>query len=153
MILPVPTTDALAMLNLPSDLAANPVFAAHAPLVLALLASSLDPVAYASLTASAPEDDPDPDLAVAAPLSYAFLLLASTAEFLNLKTVGQGIIKVVGLDAAQTALLSGDEIEALKRRLTVRALDPIRSWLSDAGLASLAAAQPTGPSGFRIALI
>lgn len=153
MTLPVPTTDALAMLNLPSDLAGNPIFAAHAPLVLASLSTALDPATYTLLTDPDPGDFPSADLAAAAPLAYAFLLLASTAEFLNLKTVGQGIIKVVGLDSASTALLSGSEIEDLKRRLTGRALEPLRAWLSTDGLAALAAAQATGPSGFRIALI
>lgn len=151
-ILPVPVTEALAVLNLPADLASNSLFQEHTPLVMELLSTYLEPASYAALSTSG-DDEPSEALATNARASFCFLLLASTLEFLNLKTVGEGIVKNVGLDASQTALLTGAEIEAFQARLTRRALSALTPWLSDAGHAALASSFPSGPSGFRVALI
>ena len=151
--LPIPTPEALQILNLPAEMAANAVFQQHAPLVLASLEEVLDEDAYTALTAADPDPAPDASLAAVSRLAYSFLLLESTCEFLNLKTLGEGIVKSIGLDAASTALLSGDEVEAFKRRLTFRALTILRAWLNDTGLSRLAAAEPSGPKRLRIAII
>lgn len=153
-IIPVPVIEALATLNLPADLASNALFQEHSPLVMALLESCLEPESYASLIGEGEdEDEPSDSLATNVRAAFCFLLLASTVEFLNLKTVGEGIVKVVGLDASQTALLTGAEIEALQNRLTRRALSSLTPWLSADGHATLASSFPTGPSGLRVAVI
>ena len=149
--IPVPVPYALNALNLPADMAKNPVFQEHEPLVMAELEICLEPEAYASLTDGA--EPPSEFLEVAAKGAYCFLLLASTLEFLNLKTVGEGIVKVIGLDASHTDLLTGEEIEAFRARLYRRALGSLTSWLSPRGHEIYAMSFPSGTAGIRIAVI
>ncbi|MDD3535172.1 MAG: hypothetical protein PHC50_03385 [Candidatus Cloacimonetes bacterium] len=173
--IPLTPVAALAQVNLPLDLAGNPVFTSHTLLVMSLLQDYSTTDAFEEATLDIPEPttpltDTDPDLSenendIEAPLplftplqiqfraAFAFLLLASTAEFLNLKTLGEGIVKTVGLDAAATQLLTGHEIEAFASRLTRRALLSIQPWLSPAGLATLELLSPENPKPLRISLI
>jgi hypothetical protein len=60
-------------------------------------------------------------------------MLYSTAEFLNLKTLGEGIVKTVGLDQSATELLTGGEIDSFKANLELRALTGLRDYLNQQG--------------------
>jgi len=60
-------------------------------------------------------------------------MLHSTAEFLNLKTLGEGIVKTVGLDQSATELLTGSEIDSFKANLELRALTGLRDYLNQQG--------------------
>lgn len=152
ILLPVPTSEVVNILNLPAELASNPVFDEHAALVLAQIESLVDADEYALATTEG-DEDPALSLQVAFRFGFAFLLLASVAEFLNLKTLGEGIVKTIGLDSAATQLLTGAEIEAFKKALTTRALKALEPSLNEEGLALLATSQ-TNPSGrVRVALI
>lgn len=149
--IPVPVPEVLNALNLPEDMARNPVFPEHEPHVLAQLERYLEPDAYAALAGTG--EEPSETLAVNARLAYCFLILASTLEFLNLKTVGQGIVKVIGLDATETALLTGEEIAAFQKRLLNRALAPLTPWLSPEGHEAYARSFPVASGRLRISVI
>jgi len=57
-------------------------------------------------------------------------MLQSTCEFLNLKTLGEAIVKTVGLDQSASELLTGSEIDAFKANLELRALIGLRDYLN-----------------------
>lgn len=149
-MIPVPIAEALAGLNLPADVANNPIFGEHAPLVMNYLERVMLPEPFELV--SRPKEEKTVILEPIIKQVYGFLLLASTLEFLNINTLGQGIIKVIGLDATQTALLSGAEVEAMRRRLTRRALRAIVNWLNEEGLAELHELEP-GPGKLRVSVI
>ena len=69
-------------------------------------------------------------------------MLHSTTEFLNLKTLGEGIVKTVGLDQSATELLTGSEIDAFKANLERRALTLLRNYLNQCGMERLVELKP-----------
>ncbi|MCB5258862.1 MAG: hypothetical protein LHW48_00100, partial [Candidatus Cloacimonetes bacterium] len=77
-------------------------------------------------------------------------MLHSTAEFLNLKTLGEGIVKTVGLDQSATELLTGSEIDAFKANLELRALTVLSSYLNQTGLDRLNELKPRTPRVIRV---
>ncbi len=146
--IPVTTADVLKMLNLPADMSTNDIFELHSPLVLKMLSEYTTEDAYAEALDDE-EAEPGEDEAVvyttlqtAFRFGYAFLMLNSTCEFLNLKTVGQGIVKTIGLDSSATALLTGGEIDAFKDSLETRALTLLKAYLSPVGIARMDALNP-----------
>ncbi len=167
--IPLSPSEALAQVNLPADLANNPVFKSHTPLVMTQLQSYSTADAWEEATADLSElitplnTEPEPETEPTEPdytqlqiqfrACFAFLLLASTAEFLNLKTVGEGIVKTIGLDNSATSLLSGHEIEAFANRLTRRALLAIEPWLSPLGYSVLADLSPDAPKKIKVSLL
>jgi len=80
-------------------------------------------------------------------------MLYSTAEFLNLKTLGEGIVKTVGLDQSATELLTGSEIDAFKANLELRALTVLSSYLNQTGLDRLNELKPRTPRVIRVGVI
>jgi len=68
-------------------------------------------------------------------------MLHSTCEFLNLKTLGEEIVKTVGLDQSATELLTGSEIDSFKANLELRALTGLRDYLNQQGQNRLGRAQ------------
>jgi hypothetical protein len=80
-------------------------------------------------------------------------MLHSTCEFLNLKTLGEGIVKTVGLDQSATELLTGSEIDAFKANLELRALTVLSSYLNPAGLDRLNELKPRQPRPIRVGVI
>lgn len=80
-------------------------------------------------------------------------MLQSTCEFLNLKTLGEGIVKTVGLDQSATELLTGSEIDAFKANLELRALTVLSSYLNPAGLDRLNELKPRQPRAIRVGVI
>jgi len=113
-VIPIPVeTDAmLAILNLPKEMGDNGIFKEHRTLVLEMVRSVVLPEHY---TRAIQEDMPEDDtLLISFRFGFCFLMLHSTCEFLNLKTLGEGIVKTVGLDQSATELLKGSEIDAFK---------------------------------------
>ena len=145
---PVAAATLVGFLNLPADMSSLQVFTEHQPLVLSQLQLYLTAEAYTNITSSTPSLPIAPFKA-----AYCFLMLSSTAEFLNLKTIGQGIVKTVGIDAASTELLTGVEIEHFKKNLEVRALKAALAYLSPDGLARLDELSPRPPKKLRIGII
>ena len=149
--IPVETIEVLAVLNLPKEMADNVIFKEHRGLVLETIRSLVLDNFYQDATrVDYPEDDP---FLISFRFGYCFLMLQSTCEFLNLKTLGEGIVKTVGLDQSATELLTGSEIDAFKANLELRALTILQSYLNPAGLDRLNELKPRQPRAIRVGVI
>ena len=149
--IPVEIDTMLSILNLPKEMTSNGVFSEHQGLVMEMLRSLVLKDDYDLAThENLPENEP---LVVAFRFGYSFLMLYSTAEFLNLKTLGEGIVKTVGLDQSATELLTGSEIDAFKVNLELRALTILQAYLNPAGLDRLNELKPRQPRAIRVGVI
>ncbi len=149
--LPVELTDVLTFLNLPVEMESNSVFKLHRPIVLETIRSVvLDNFYQSAFDPRVGEEDP---LYIAFQSAYCFYMLHSTCEFLNLKTLGEGIVKTVGLDQSATELLTGAEIDAFKSKLELRALTVLTAYLNDAGKDRLGIISPRPPRVIRVGVI
>jgi hypothetical protein len=148
--IPVEPKALCAMLNLPDEMAGKPIFDQHVGLVLRHLERITQADALKDAFEDLREDDP---IYIGFRFGYAFLMLASVAEFLNLKTLGEGIVKTIGFDAQVTELLTGAEIEAFKNGIEKRALISLQPWLNECGLDRLEQLSPRPARRFRIGVI
>ena len=149
--IPVETSDVLAVLNLPKEMADNVIFKEHRGLVLETIRSLvLDNYYQDAIGHDYPEDDP---FLISFRFGFCFLMLQSTCEFLNLKTLGEGIVKTVGLDQSATELLTGSEIDAFKANLELRALTLLRNYLNQSGMERLTELKPRLPKVLRAGVI
>lgn len=149
--IPVDVNDVITILNLPGDMAENPIFSEHEALVLKRLAEICLEDDYND--AAGDDLEAGDAVYVAFRYGYAFLLLESVAEFLNLKTLGEGIVKSIGLDSSATELLTGAEIEAFKAKLETRALSLLKAYLNEDGLARLYELKPRPARLMRVGVI
>jgi hypothetical protein len=148
---PVEIDAMLAILNLPKEMGDNGIFKEHRTLVLEMVRSVVFPEHYTrAIQEDMPEDDP---LLISFRFGFCFLMLHSTCEFLNLKTLGEGIVKTVGLDQSATELLTGSEIDAFKANLELRALTVLSSYLNQTGLDRLNELKPRQPRLIRVGVI
>ena len=149
--IPVETIDLLAVLNLPREMADNVIFKEHKGLVLETIRSLVLENYYQDATRiDYPDDDP---FLISFRFGFCFLMLQSTCEFLNLKTLGEGIVKTVGLDQSATELLTGSEIDAFKAKLELRALTLLRNYLNQSGMDRLTELKPRLPKVLRAGVI
>lgn len=149
--IPVETDAMLAILNLPKEMANNGIFKEHQGLVLEMIHSVVLQEHYdRAIQEDLPELDP---LLIPFRFGFSFLMLYSTAEFLNLKTLGEGIVKTVGLDQSATELLTGSEIDAFKANLELRALVGLQAYLNPAGQEMLNELKPRPPRVIRVGVI
>ena len=149
--IPVETIDLLAALNLPKEMADNVIFKEHRGLVLETIRSLvLDNYYQDAIGHDYPEDDP---FLISFRFGFCFLMLQSTCEFLNLKTLGEGIVKTVGLDQSATELLTGSEIDAFKANLELMALTLLRDYLNQSGMERLVELKPRLPKVLRAGVI
>ena len=149
--IPVEIDAMLAILNLPREMGDNGIFKEHRTLVLEIVRSVVLPEHYTrAIQDDMPEDDP---FLISFRFGFCFLMLHSTCEFLNLKTLGEGIVKTVGLDQSATELLTGSEIDAFKANLELRALTGLRDYLNSAGLLRLDELKPRQPRAIRVGVI
>ena len=149
--IPVETDVMLAILNLPKEMSNNGIFREHQGLVMEMILSIVLQQYYDhAANDDLPEDDP---LLISFRFGFCFLMLHSTCEFLNLKTLGEGIVKTVGLDQSATELLTGSEIDAFKANLELRALTVLSSYLNQAGLDRLNELKPRQPRLIRVGVI
>ena len=149
--IPVETIDLLAVLNLPKEMADNIIFKEHKGLVMETIRSFVLDNYYQDATRiDYPEDDP---FLISFRFGFCFLMLHSTCEFLNLKTLGEGIVKTVGLDQSATELLTGSEIDAFKAKLELRALTLLRNYLNQSGMDRLTELKPRLPKVLRAGVI
>ena len=152
-MIPVPVeTDAmLAIINLPKEMSNNGVFNEHQGLVMELIHSLVLQEHYDRATHDdLPEDEP---FLISFRFGFSFLMLHSTAEFLNLKTLGEGIVKTVGLDQSATELLTGSEIDAFKTNLELRALILLQDYLNPQGRERLLELKPRLPKILKAGVI
>jgi len=141
----------LAILNLPKEMGDNGIFKEHRTLVLEIVRSIVLPEHYTrAIQEDMPEDDP---FLISFRFGFCFLMLHSTCEFLNLKTLGEGIVKTVGLDQSATELLTGSEIDAFKANLELRALTGLRDYLNPNGMQRLDELKPRPPGVIRVGVI
>ncbi len=149
--IPVETSDVLAVLNLPKEMVDNVIFKEHKGLVLETIRSLvLDNYYQDAIGHDYPDDDP---FLISFRFGFCFLMLQSTCEFLNLKTLGEGIVKTVGLDQSATELLTGSEIDAFKANLELRALTLLRNYLNQSGMERLVELKPRLPKVLRAGVI
>ena len=149
--IPVEIDAMLAVLNLPKEMGDNGIFKEHRTLVLEIVRSVVLPEHYTrAIQDDMPEDDP---FLISFRFGFCFLMLHSTCEFLNLKTLGEGIVKTVGLDQSATELLTGSEIDAFKANLELRALTILQAYLNPAGLDRLNELKPRQPRSIRVGVI
>jgi hypothetical protein len=149
--IPVETIDLLAVLNLPKEMADNVIFKEHRGLVMETIRSLvLDNFYHDAIRNDYPDDDP---FLVSFRFGFCFLMLQSTCEFLNLKTLGEGIVKTVGLDQSATELLTGSEIDAFKAKLELRALTLLRNYLNQSGMERLTELKPRLPKVLKAGVI
>ncbi|MCD8478774.1 MAG: hypothetical protein LRZ88_00115 [Candidatus Cloacimonetes bacterium] len=149
--IPVELDAMLAILNLPKEMGDNGIFKEHRTLVLEMVRSVVFPEHYTrAIQENMPEDDP---LLISFRFGFCFLMLQSTCEFLNLKTLGEGIVKTVGLDQSATELLTGSEIDAFKAKLELRALTLLRNYLNQSGMERLTELKPRLPKVLRAGVI
>ena len=149
--IPVEIDAMLAILNLPKEMADNVIFKEHRGLVLETIRSLvLDNHYQDAIRNDYPDDDP---FLISFRFGFCFLMLHSTCEFLNLKTLGEGIVKTVGLDQSATELLTGSEINAFKANLELRALTGLRDYLNPTGMQRLDELKPRPPRVIRVGVI
>lgn len=132
--IPVEVKTTLKVLNLDAELSANEVWSEHQANVLMWL----EKVTLSTAFVKALNEEPEGFIyANQFKYAYCFYLLSSVLEFINLKTLGSGIIKTTGIDAHTTELLTGDEIISFKNNLEIRALESVSVCLSSYGKARL----------------
>ena len=149
--IPVETDAMLAILNLPKEMSNNGIFKEHQSLVLEMIQSLVLQEHYDhAIHDDLPEEEP---FLISFRFGFCFLMLHSTAEFLNLKTLGEGIVKTAGLGQSATELLTGSEIDAFKNNLELRALTVLSSYLNPAGLERLNELKPRQPRDIRVGVI
>ena len=149
--IPVDTDVMLAILNLPKEMANNGIFKEHQGLVMEMIHSLVLQEHYDRATHDdLPEEEP---FLISFRFGFSFLMLHSTAELLNLKTLGEGIVKTVGLDQSATELLTGSEIDAFKANLELRALTLLRNYLNKSGMDRLTELKPRLPKVLRAGVI
>ena len=149
--IPVETDTMLAILNLPKEMSNNGIFKEHQGLVLEMIHSLVLQEHFDRATHDdLPEEEP---FLISFRFGFCFLMLHSTAEFLNLKTLGEGIVKTVGLDQSATELLTGSEIDAFKAKLELRALILLRNYLNQSGMERLTELKPRLPKVLRAGVI
>ena len=149
--IPVEIDAMLAILNLPKEMGDNSIFKEHRTLVLEMVRSVVLPEHYTrAIQEDMPEEEP---FLVSFRFGFCFLMLHSTAEFLNLKTLGEGIVKTVGLDQSATELLTGSEIDAFKANLELRALTILQAYLNSTGLDRLNELKPRQARAIRVGVI
>ncbi len=149
--IPVETNAMFAILNLPKEMGDNGIFKEHRGLVMEMIHSLVLQEHYDhAIHDDLPEEEP---FLISFRFGFCFLMLHSTAEFLNLKTLGEGIVKTVGLDQSATELLTGSEIDAFKNNLELRALTVLSSYLNPAGLERLNELKPRQARPIRVGVI
>ncbi|MDP3114074.1 MAG: hypothetical protein Q8M98_04775 [Candidatus Cloacimonadaceae bacterium] len=149
--IPVEIDDMLAILNLPKEMGDNGIFKEHKAIVMETIRTLVLVNHYQdAIRNDYPDDDP---FLISFRFAFCFLMLHSTCEFLNLKTLGEGIVKTVGLDQSATELLTGSEIDAFKANLELRALTGLREYLNQHGQNRLDELKPRPPRVIRVGVI
>jgi hypothetical protein len=152
-VIPIPVDiDAmLSILNLPKEMGENGIFKEHKAIVMETIRTLVLNNHYQDAVRNDyPDDDP---FLISFRFGFCFLMLHSTCEFLNLKTLGEGIVKTVGLDQSATELLTGSEIDAFKVNLELRALTGLRDYLNQHGQDRLNDLKPRPPRVIRMGVI
>lgn len=128
-VYPLNTSTVIQILNLSSDERITNTFTAHGGRAVLWLKKVSEEDTWDAVQGDLGESDAEESYKFA----YCYYLLASTIQFLNLKTIGEGIIKTTGLDQQSTELLTGGEIRSFKKNLEIQALETIEDYLNATG--------------------
>ena len=132
-LLPIDTADFLKTMNLDSDIGIDDLVTKHKPSVRLFIKKYAELEyyndVYLGVLPAANEDRDD-----SMKLAYCYLMMSYIVEFLNLKTIGKGIIKSTGIDSNKSELLTPDEIMRVKKSLEIQALELIYNYLSSTGI-------------------
>lgn len=157
--LPPSGAEFCAMMNLPADMASNPLWELHRSVAMGMIVRYAieDAVEDAqTYIPEEPEEGEDPviesEYYYAMRLAYSYFLLSQTAHLLNLKTIGQGIVKTIGIDASATELLTGYEMDQLADRLELKGLKALGNYISASGSLRERELIPA-PKRFRMSVI
>jgi len=157
--LPPSGTDFCMMMNLPSDMANNPLWGLHSSYVMSMMESYAIGDALEDAETYTPNEPEEGEEQVIESeyyhpmrLAYSYFLLSQTAHLLNLKTLGQGIVKSIGLDNSATALLTGHEMDQLANTFELKGLKALGEYISPEGIARERELTPA-PKRFRIGVI
>ena len=149
--IPVEIDTMLSILNLPKEMGDIGIFKEHKAIVMETIRTLvLDNHYQDAIRYDYPDDDP---FLISFRFGFCFLMLHSSCEFLNLNTLGEGIVKTVGLDQSATELLTGSEIDAFKANLELRALSVLSSYLNPTGLDRLNELKPRQARPIRVGVI
>ncbi|MDP3114213.1 MAG: hypothetical protein Q8M98_05480 [Candidatus Cloacimonadaceae bacterium] len=92
--IPVEIDAMLSILNLPKEMGDNGIFKEHKAVVMETIRTLVLPEHYnRAIQDDMPEEEP---FLISFRFGFCFLMLHSTCEFLNLKTLGEGLVKTVG---------------------------------------------------------
>ena len=142
--IPVEIDAMLAILNLPREMGDNGIFKEHQGLVLEMIHSL---VLQEHFDRATHDDLPEEE-----PFLISFRHTLNQIEKLA-STLGEGIVKTVGLDQSATELLTGSEIDAFKAKLELRALTGLRDYLNLQGQDRLNELKPRPPRVIRVGVI
>jgi len=128
-VYPLNTSTVIQILNLNNDERIINTFNAHGGRAVLWLKKVSEEDIWDAVQGDLGESDAEESYKFA----YCYYLLVSTIQFLNLKTIGEGIIKTTGLDQQSTELLTGSEIQSFKKNLEIQALEVIEDYLNATG--------------------
>jgi len=151
-VIPVKTDEVLKTLNL-SDLSGKQriadLFRKWEEPVLLYIKKNVTETSYKDVTSGTPDDDET----VAFTIAYSYIMFSKIIEFLNLNTVGEGIIESTGIDERKTQLLGTDSIEKKKRGLELSGLRYLRTYLNETGEKRLSELSKKKIHGMKSALL
>lgn len=157
--LPPSGADFCMMMNLPSDMAGNPLWNLHSSYVMSMMARYTIDEALLDANTYTPEEPIEGETQVIESeyyhplrLAYSYFLLSQTSHLLNLKTIGQGIVKTIGLDSSATELLTGHEMDQLANTFEMKGLKALGNYISSEGIMRERELTPS-PKRFRIGVI
>ncbi len=144
-MIPLTPANSCKILNLKEDRAIVAMFEQHQALVMLKIEEWLTPESF---DLSKTEESP-----VCFNFAYAFLMLNSCIDFLNIKTSGSGIVKSTGFDSQRVDLLNQSDTKSMKFDLIKRALILMKKHLNTAGLTKLYSLTPKRLKPVRMAII
>lgn len=153
--LPLPGTEVVKVLNLPTDTASNPLWAEHASIVMGMIAMYASAEALAdALEYEVPEDGTvESEYYSALRVCYSYFMFAITIDLLNIKTAGEGISKSVAGVNGVAELLNNYDTDAMSKKFEYKALLALGENLSIAGKNRLNELSPRPPRLIRVGLI
>ncbi len=127
--IPVSAADVRTIVNLPIDGNIESTLSAHSAAAISYLRNHVEKTHYDEATS----ETPGSALASAFRYAYSFILFESVLEFINIKTIGTGIIKSTGIDDQAAELLTVKDIASFKKSLELRALTQIIDYFNLTG--------------------
>lgn len=149
--IPVKLKKTLSILNLPKELHERGLLYRHRHPTFFWI-KEMTTIESFQLASETDLEETDP-MSCAFQFGFSFYLLSSALEFLNLKTIGDGIVKTVGLENTSSELLTNAEISEFKLQLEIRALKALKPYLNSTGKSRLEYLCPEPKPRLKIGII